>query len=280
MLSWSLLSPDVTQAGLMQFLVVGSLAALLFSMAKSGFGGGVGMLASPMMVIAAGDATIGIGIMLPMLIVADYVAVVTWWKRWNLRAVGMLLPGVIAGILLAWGALAWLNARAMAGEQETVDAAMKVAIGVIAAAFVALHVVRSLRGKQLTFRPVWWQAGLAGGTAGVTSTFAHAAGPIAAMYLLPQQMSKQRYVATTAALFWTVNQLKLVPYYHLGMINTKTLGAGVALLPAIALGAVAGRFLHSRINTRQFLGVVYALLLLAGAHLLHKGLGQLGAFGG
>ncbi|MFP4140830.1 MAG: sulfite exporter TauE/SafE family protein [Planctomycetota bacterium] len=276
MLAWSLLSPDVTQAGLVQFLVIGSLAALLFSMAKSGFGGGVGMLASPMMVIATGDATIGMGIMLPMLIVADYVAVVTWWKHWNLRAVGMLLPGVIAGILLAWGALTWLKSRDLAGEQEAADAAMKIAIGVIAIVFVALHVIRTLRGAQLTFRPVWWQAGLAGTSAGVTSTFAHAAGPIAAMYLLPQQMLKHRYVATTAALFWTVNQLKLIPYAQLGMINTGTLGAGVVLLPAIAVGAVAGRFLHSRVNTKQFLGVVYTLLLIAGVHLLVKGLGEFG----
>lgn len=276
MLAWSLLSPDVTQAGLVQFLVVGSLAAMLFSMAKSGFGGGVGMLASPMMVIAAGDATIGMGIMLPMLIVADYVAVIAWWKHWNLRAVGMLLPGVIAGILLAWGALGWLQSRDLAGEQAAADAAMKIAIGAIAIVFVVLHVIRSLRGEQLTFRPVWWQAGLAGTSAGVTSTFAHAAGPIAAMYLLPQQMPKQRYVATTAALFWTVNQLKLVPYAQLGMINTKTLGAGVVLLPAIAIGAVAGRLLHSRVNARQFLGLVYTLLLIAGVHLLVKGLGEFG----
>ena len=86
----------------------------------------------------------------------------------------------------------------------------------------------------------------------VTSTLAHAAGPIATMYLLPQQMPKGTYVATTVLFFAIVNQVKLIPYIALGLINTATLGAGLVLLPAVVVGAVLGLVLHGRIPQRQF----------------------------
>lgn len=271
----ALIPGQITGGQVAVFLAVGSVSAMLFSMAKSGFGGGVGILAVPLMVYACNDSTLATGIMLPMLIVADYVAVITWWQRWSIRRLLPLMPGVVIGIAGAWVALYALKRYQLETHQAVLDSALKIAIGTIALVFVGLFLWRAIGRKPLAFRPVTWQAVGAGSVAGFTSTLAHAAGPVAAMYLLPQGMRRQHYVATTAAFFWTVNQLKLPAYYHLGMINTETLGAGVALLPAIAAGAVLGRLLHGRVNDRQFLGVVYALLTLAGAGLIYKGIAEL-----
>lgn len=259
------------------FLSVGSLSAMVFSLAKTGFGGGLGLLAVPIMIYACGgQSDLALGIMLPMLIAADYVAVISWWRVWKLRIVLSLLPGVVVGIALAWVSL-WLLGRA-SGEvgqgrshKEFTDAVLQIAVGLIALLFVSLRIVRYIRKKDLVFRPVPWQAVAAGGSAGFTSTLAHAAGPIATMYLLPQPLSKQQFVATSAAFFWFVNQLKLPAYWHLGMIRVDTLAAGGVLIPGIVAGAILGRVLHKRLGRRSFAGIVYALLAVAGADLVRKG---------
>ncbi len=274
MLSWSLVPAELNNLAL--FLAVGSVAAMLFSMAKAGFGGSVGLLAVPLMIFACGgNSKLAIGIMLPILIAADYVAFATWIGKWNLRAVMMLLPGAAVGIAAGWAVLHAIGELRAAGGGESANAWLKLGVGAIALSFVALHVMRSLRGKPLTFKPVLWQGTVAGAAAGVSSTLAHAAGPIIAMYMLPQQMPKGRYVASTALFFWIANQAKLIPYFAEDMINTGTLGAGLLLLPAIAAGGLLGKLLHNRVNQTQFTTIVYGLLALAGGWLIWQGAASL-----
>ncbi|MFB3892472.1 MAG: TSUP family transporter [Phycisphaerae bacterium] len=340
-LSWSLLPPEIQQ-NLVLFLVVGSISAGLSTMAKAGFGGGVGMLSTPLMVMAIGDSRMALGIMLPMLVVSDYVIVVQWWRQWNTKAAMSLLPGAIIGLVLGWITLAYVlgvtggdnHAAASApgrppvlrsssapflpsslppvltstetggGEEgrkggqeasmpasagapaqnrpagaasakDVTNAWMMLAIGLIALGFVVLHVVRSMRKDQFHFRPVLWQATAVGTAAGFTSTLAHAAGPIVTMYLLPQGMSKSRFVATTALYYWIGNQLKLLPYWQLGMIDAHTLGANLVLLPAVVVGAVLGVYLHRRLGEKNFSRTVYFLLALAGVDLIWHGAAKL-----
>jgi hypothetical protein len=270
MLSWSPVPADIDNLAL--FLAVGSVSAMLVSMAKAGFGGSVGLLSTPLMIFACGgNSKLAMGIMLPILIAADYVAFAAWIGKWNWRAVGMLLPGAAAGIAAGWAVIHALAGTRAAGGHDPSSAWLNVGVGAIALAFVALHVVRSLRGKPLTFRPAFWQAAAAGAAAGATSTLAHAAGPVVAMYMLPQQMPKGRYVASTALFFWIANQAKLIPYIAEDMINTSTLGAGLMLVPAIAAGGLLGKLLHNRVNQAQFNGIVYGLLALAGIWLAWQG---------
>ena len=101
---------------------------------------------------------------------------------------------------------------------------------------------------------------------------ANAGGPITTMFLLPQNMPKGVYVATTVLFYGIINELKILPFCHLDMINTRTLGAGLVLLPAAVAGTFLGLYLHSRVNQRQFNGIAYTLLAIAGADMVHKGI--------
>jgi hypothetical protein len=269
MLGWSLLPPSIENVAL--FLVMGSASALLFSFAKSGFGGSIGILAVPVMVLACGRQTgLALGLLLPMLLAADYVAVAMWWRQWDARVVLRLVPGAVVGIGASWAAL-WLLRRwdARVSEQLT-DQVLKLGIGAITLFFVGLQVAGAMRGRRFEVRLTWPTIFAAGAAAGVTSTIAHAAGPIVAMYALALGLSKERYVASIALVFWVLNHLKLPAYFHLNMINTDALGATVLLLPAITAGAVAGLLLHRRLDERRFAGVVYALLALAGGGLIYQ----------
>lgn len=269
MLAWSLVPAEIDNLAL--FLALGSAAAVIFSMAKAGFGGSSGMLAVPMMIFACdGNVALATGIMLPVLIAADYVAVISWLGKWRWRAVWMLLPGTVLGVAAGWAAIHFLGRLDAGGGKALANAWLQLGVGLIALGFVALQAVRAVRGRPLVFRPVFWQGSCAGSAAGFSSTIAHAAGPIITMYMLPQQMPKGQYVATTALFFFIANQVKLVPYFAEGMINASTLGAGVVLLPGIAAGAVVGVLLHKRVRQEQFTGIVHVLLAVAGAGLCYK----------
>ena len=52
MTAWSLIPTEIDNAAL--FLALASLSAMLFSMAKAGFGGSAGVLAVPVMIFACG----------------------------------------------------------------------------------------------------------------------------------------------------------------------------------------------------------------------------------
>jgi len=274
-LGWSLLPPEV--GNMAAFLLLGSLSALLFSIAKAGFGGSAGLLAVPIMIYACGsdNAVLATGLMLPLLIAADYAALPGWWGKWDLRAVMRLVPGTLVGVAVG-GVLLWRLGRL--GAEKTTNAWLTLAIGVIAIGFVALQLARSLARRPLEFRPVFWQEAIIGAAAGLTSTLSHAAGPIIVMILLPQGMAKGRYVATTVLYFWIANQVKLVPYFVLGLINPVSLQAGLVLLPAVAAGTALGIFLHHRVSQRHFAFVVYALLAIAGTDLIVKASKALGLY--
>jgi len=196
------------------------------------------------------------------------VAIVSWWRKWNLRPVLLLLPGAVAGIALGTSAL-W-GFRRLDADNQITNAWIQMGMGVIALGFVVLQAIRSLRSRPLAFRPVFWQGTLVGATAGFTSTLAHAAGPVVTMYMLPQRMPKGRYVATTVLYYWIGNLMKLPPYIALGLVNGSSLRAAGTLVPAVVAGTLLGIFLHKRIGDRSFTRIVYVLLALAGADLIRK----------
>jgi len=271
MLAWSLLPAEV--GNLTAFLLLGTLSAMLVSVAKAGFGGSIGLLSVPLMILACeGDAFLANGIMLPLLIACDYVAVGSWWGKWSWRPVGLLLPGAAAGIGVGWVALWAMQRMGGPSDREGANAALMLAVGAIALAFVGLQTARALRGRPRAFRPRLWQGTGAGLAAGVTSTLAHAAGPITTMYMLPQQMPKGQYVATTVLYYWIGNQLKLVPYFALGILTPTALAGGLVFLPAVVVGTLLGILLHRKVGERSFTSVVYVLLALAGVQLVAKAL--------
>jgi len=265
-----LVPADISNALL--FVALGSLAAMLAGAAKAGFGGGIALLATPTMIYACGrgNARLAVGIMLPLLMACDVVAVAVWWRKWHWRAVRPLLAGAVAGIALGWSALRAVHGLSMAGQKQIADACLMLGIGLISICFVVIQAVRWLRGRGVRFRPVLWQGTCVGAATGFTSTLSHGAGPIITMYLLSQQMAKTTFVASMVLYFWINNILKLVPYFAEDMVNLETLAASLLLLPGGIAGALLGLLVHRRLKQQQFSAVVHVLLLLAGAGLIYK----------
>jgi len=282
-----LIGEEISNVG--RFMVIGGLAVIIMSMAKAGFGGSIGLLAMPLMIYAVGGGnektSLAMGVFLPILIATDYMNVVVWWRKWRWGVVGRLLPGAVMGIVIAWAALSFMGfGGAVVTQQAKADRAMaealmKLGVGVISLGFVTIRSIQAIRSRQIAFRPVMWQSTIAGGIAGVTSTMAHSAGPVTSMYLLPQNLGKNAYVATTVLYYFIGNQMKLVPYIHLKLINETSLKLGLALLPAVPVGVVLGRWLAKKVNEKVFSVVVYSLLALAGVDLCRGAIMSLSASG-
>ena len=243
----------------LEFWLAAVVTAVLIGISKAGFGGGPGVIATPLLslVIPVPEAA---ALLLPILLVADVFAVRHYYNQVdapNLRAV---LLWALLGIGL--GALFFRQFS----DQERV---LELGIGLIALGFVLYQTVRGrllqVVGQQ---RPSLLTAALLGTTSGFTSTLAHVGGPPMMIYLLPQKLPRNLFVGTTAVFFFIVNLVKLIPYYLLGLLVVGNLAVTLVLLPVLWLGTRLGVWLNQRVSELWFNRVVYFILLLVGIQLI------------
>ncbi|MDP8244268.1 MAG: sulfite exporter TauE/SafE family protein [Candidatus Hinthialibacter antarcticus] len=238
----------------LSFWLLAASGVILIGIAKAGFGGGVGIAAVPLFIYAVGDSKAAVGMMLPILCACDLFSLIHYRKTFDIKNLIHLLPGVVIGITLA----SFFIGR-FSNEQ------MKFGIGVISILFVVYQLGKAWIMKELTdYKPKAWHGWLFGAGVGLTSTFAHAAGPVATMYLFPQNLGRQLYVGTTVVLFTIVNALKLVPFAIMGLISLDGLSTSAMLLPIVPIGTLLGVWMNKHMNETAFNSVIYVVLFLVG----------------
>jgi len=241
------------------FWITAVLAVILVGIAKAGFGGGVGVIATPLMAltIPVADAA---ALLLPLLIIIDMLSIRYYWGRYHRHSIKILLPFALVGIGV--GALLFSTFS----DNERV---LKVGIGILSVAFVIWRAVQKVVLGALEERPLSDNAGrVLGALAGFTSTLAHAGGPPVAIYMLPQNLPRDLFVGTTVLFFTVVNLVKLVPYGALGLLEVGNLLTILILSPFCYIGVRLGLYLNGRFTDTWFNRVVYTLLLLTGTQLI------------
>ena len=171
----NLLFPDYPTT----FWIIAVFSVVFVGIAKAGFGGGVGVVATPLMalLIPVADAA---AILLPLLIVCDVFAVAHYRKTFDRRSVKLLIPGAAAGIAVG---------AAFFGYFASNERVLQVGLGVLASLFVLYQLVRGALAQVIQKRhPHAVEGVLMGAVSGFTSTLAHAGGPPATIYLLPQKL--------------------------------------------------------------------------------------------
>lgn len=233
-----------------------ALGALVAGFSKTGIpGSSILFVAIIPNIIPARQAT---GVVLPMLIFADFFAFAVYRKNLGWRRVGRLLPWALAGVLLGWLALGRFN-----------DAQTGRAIGAIIALMLVVHVWRQRGAADVAaaHAPAWF-APVMGLFAGFTTMIANAAGPVMALYLLAMRLPKLEFLGTGVAFFLVINWVKVPFIAQLGLINAQSLTINLWLLPAVALGAMLGRPVVERVNQKAFENVVLLLTAVATVKLL------------
>jgi uncharacterized membrane protein YfcA len=240
-------------------------AVVTIGIAKSGFGGGIGILAVPLMA-AAVDPAAALGVMLPILIVADALAAVQHRKNFSKPHLLSSLQGAVVGIVLG-SLVLWLFTI---GQAQT--RALNLTVGAVCVGFVGVQVYRLLGGRVTAVPDTAASARGAGGLAGLVSTVAHAAGPVMTIFLLEQRLDKRALVGTLVLFFFAVNLLKLPTYFLQGIINGQTLRASAVLVLLVPVGSWLGGRLYKVVAERPFTLVMYLGAAAAGGRMLWQGL--------
>jgi uncharacterized membrane protein YfcA len=235
---------------------------LLVGISKGGFGGGVGLIGTPMVALVT-TPTRAAAILLPILCAMDVVGVIAYRRSWDPVNMRILVPGSVFGILLGTATFRFLD-----------ENLIRLLIGALALAFVLRYwLARTPAGEPAA--PDRRAGSLWAALSGFTSFVAHAGGPPLSVYLLPQKMDKTLFVGTTVIYFAFVNYLKLIPYSLLGQFSGENLLTSLLLSPLAPLGMWLGIWLHRRIDERLFYRTVYLMLAVVGLKLLYDGLGPL-----
>lgn len=235
-------------------------AVILVGIAKAGFGGGVAVVATPMMALTI-SVTDAAALLLPLLIICDIFSVIHYRTNFSRPNIKRLLPGAVIGI--AVGAFFF-------GYFEGNQRILKIGIGVLALAFVLFQALRRLimEGAARAQHPSVFQGILMGAISGFSSTLAHAGGPPIAINLLPQRLPRDLFVGTTVIFFAAVNLIKLIPYYYLGLLRPGNLMTILILSPLTYLGVKLGIYFNKKFSDRWFIRVVYTVLFLTGLQLV------------
>ena len=247
-----------------ELAIAGFFAVLFAGLSKGGFGGSFVVLAVPTLSLAT-DPVTAAAILLPVLCFIDLMSLWKYRKHASWYHLRILLGASIIGIIIGTLVYGQIN-----------KAWVQLLIGFIAISFTLYRWFGAQMMKQLQEKRPGTAAGwLWGSIAGFTSFVAHAGGPPLSIYLLPQNLDRTRYQATTVIVFATANYIKLIPYYSLGLLNTDNISISLYLIPAAILGVGLGIFLHKRVSDVFFFRLCYIGLFCMGIKLIVDGITNL-----
>ena len=243
-------------SGETQFYLMAVAAVILFGLSKGGFSG-LSTLGVPMLSLVVSPVR-AVAIVLPILIVQDWVSVWAFRRDFSTRNLAILIPSAVIGVGIGW----LLAARVS-------DDAVRLAIGVISILFVAYMLVRDRLGRAPIEKPSVPSGMLWGSVAGFTSFVSHAGAPPFQIYVMPQYLKPKIFAGTATMFFAALNLLKLPPYLLLGQFNRDNLFVSAKLMPIAILSTFAGVWLVRRLSPDRFYALILVLTFLIGLKLTY-----------
>ncbi|WEO94070.1 sulfite exporter TauE/SafE family protein [Streptomyces sp. FXJ1.172] len=204
------------------------------------------------------------GVLLPVLIAGDVLAVLTYRRHAHWPTLWRLFPAVAAGVVAGTLFLVWAG-----------DEVVRTSIGAILLLMAGVTLWRRRRPQSAPDEPdaVAGRAGRVkarsyGVLGGFTTMVANAGGPVMSMYLLSAGFRKLGFLGTSAFFFLVVNLSKVPFSAGLGLIDGRSLLLDAALAVFVVPGALFGKWAVNRINQRLFEQLVIAATVVGGVQLL------------
>lgn len=241
--------------------VIAALGAFLVGMSKGGVPG-VGNLTVVLFAMAF-EAKASVGLLLPVLISADVVAVTVYRRSVDWRILWRLLPWMLLGVVFGFYFFERLDGK----EIERL-------IGGIVIGMTLLQALRSVLSErypraveQMAPQNRYYAAtlGLIGGAA---TMLANAAGPVGQLYLLSARLPKLFFIGTAAWLFFLTNVFKLPFQAELGILSARSLAVSGTVIPMAVLGALIAPRIVGYLNERLFARLMWFFVIVAGLKLL------------
>lgn len=199
-----------------------------------------------------------VGIILPLLIVADLTVYPMFRRYASWSMVWPLMSSVMVGLAIGYFLLGAIE-----------NAAARRVIGGIILLMVVLQCARLYMSEFLTHLPnsraFRWGSGL---VMGISTMMANAAGPAYSVYALVRQLPKNDFLGIGARCFLLVNLIKVPLMADLDIIHERSLMIDFALLPGVFGGILIGRRLIAKVPQKLFEILLYIFSAVAGVRLL------------
>ncbi|NGO78911.1 sulfite exporter TauE/SafE family protein [Streptomyces sp. YC504] len=236
-----------------------ALAAALVGFSKTAVSGANTIsLAVFAAVLPAREST---GVLLPILIAGDILAVLTYRRHAHWPTLWRLFPAVGAGVLFGTVFLMWAD-----------DTGVRTSIGAILLLMAAVTVwrrrVAARQEEDAAGGAGRWKAPSYGVLGGFTTMVANAGGPVMSLYLISSGFQKLGFLGTSAWFFLIVNTSKVPFSVGLGLIDWQSLLLDAALVLFVVPGAWLGRKCVDRIDQLLFERLVIGATVLGGIQLL------------
>jgi uncharacterized membrane protein YfcA len=210
------------------------LCAIGIGMAKTGLGG-LGMIVVPVMANIFG-AKSSTGILLLLLIMADFFGVRYYHMHADMRQLVKLIPSTIIGIVTG----------VFVGDQIS-DEYFQLLLVIVIISGVLMTVIKVEIKERKIFSII------VGFLGGFVTMIGNAAGPIMSIYFLSMGFNKNKFIGTAAWFFLFVNLFK-VPF-HVFIWNTIDLDIllfDLSMFPLILFGAIIGVWIVKKIPEKPY----------------------------
>ena len=193
------------------------------------------------------------GILMPLLICGDILAVIYYKRHVKWVYLIKLLPWMVAGVLVG----------VVLGKDLQEDL-FKSGMAVIILISVAMMYYWE-RKKDRKVPTHWSFAALMGMMAGFTTMVGNLAGAFSNIYFLAIKLPKNEFIGTAAWLFFIINLFK-VPFHiwSWGTINLVSFQISLSLIPAVIMGFMLGVSIVKKIKNDRYRQLILLLTGLGG----------------
>lgn len=241
-------------------VLVGTLATFIYGLSKTAVPA-VGSFGAALLTLVL-PALPSTGVMLPVLLVGDLIALRFYARHVEVRVLVRMLPAVLVGVVVGFAVV------------DGVD--RHVAARIIGALLIVSGIGEILRRRRAARHggapPLSGDRSAGslalGAGAGFSTMVANAGGPMMTLYLLRLGVTTASFLGTVTWFFLALNLLKVPFSIQLGLINAESLVISAALVPGIVLGALVGRRLVLGMSRALFENLALGATAAAGVWLL------------
>ncbi len=186
-------------------------------------------------------------------------------RHWAFRGVTRRIPVLIAAAMVG----------SVLGTQLLIILPSYV-LAILLAIFALWYAVSSIRRgpmrlpperERYAAPPVGLLAGIVNGTVG-------ASGPVLGSYLLAIGLRGREWVFAISLVFWSMSFVRTTTLAATGQYQAEIVLLGLALAVPAYLAQRGGFAMQARLSAETFQRVILIVLLLSGANLLWRGIGQ------
>ncbi len=233
------------------------LSAFFIGLSKAGLRG-IDMMNVTIMAIVFGSKA-STGIVLPLLCVADIIAVIYYHRHAQWNHFWKLIPWMAIGILVG----------VYVGKDMNEGLFRKI-MAIIIITTVFIMVALEIRKNQVIPTNKFFVANM-GLAAGFTTMLGNLAGAFSNIYFLAMRMPKNDFIGTASWVFLVINLFKL-PFqiFFWKNITPESLYTDLFLLPSVVIGFWIGVKIVSKIKEDNYRKVVILLTFLGALAIFFK----------